>query len=192
MWLWLLPICMSAFFFFLRLCHVLPFPKLQTRAWPTLANRLLTTVIAAGTLRSLAYLWEFFLLFLGSLTLETRMMYVDVYVCAYSCDGRPGLATGHGTGRGLSHVPPCFQTVSAVHHCMYWATWPVFSRYFPLSTSHLALGTLGLQAHCSVRLLHGFRSVKRSPPPPAPTPCLPSKYFPHWAISPVSRSDFCW
>lgn len=42
----------------------------------------------------------FSLFFLGSLTLETRVMYVDVYLCAHSCDGRHTSATDHGTGRG--------------------------------------------------------------------------------------------
>lgn len=121
-------------------------------------------------MRSLAYLWEFFLLFLGSLTLETRMMYVDVYVCAYSCDGRPGLATDHGTGRGLSHVPPCFQTVSAVHHCMYWATWPV---HLPSCYQNTGIaGTLLCRAFTWV-------PERQTQPPPQPPPHVcPVSTFP--------------
>lgn len=124
-------------------------------------------------MRSLAYLWEFFLLFLGSLTLETRMMYVDVYVCAYSCDGRRASTTDHGTGRG--HLRG-FLTLHLVFRQS-----PLFTTACTgrpgLSTSHLAIGTLGLQAHCSVGLLHGFRSVKRSPPLPLPRVC-PVSAFP--------------
>lgn len=131
----------------------------------------------------------FSLLFLGSLTLETRVMYVDVYLCAHSCDDRHASAADHGTRRGHLRGFLTLQLVfrQSLLFTTYWATWPVYSRVF--SSSHLpsCYRNTGIAGTLRSGFYMGSGASKEAPAPP-PRVCPVSAFPTEPSLQPRGRT----